>query len=123
MTGTMARVDIERYSLDRNTTYTLLEKYDYKAPYSSDIGNFNHYLHELLRHIGGPFDEMIKREEKVNVVVQTSFEPKWKAISSHTPRRTFITVNILRGLSEAKVRRASGHKSSSAFEKYLCYYD
>lgn len=122
-TGVSARVDIERHSIDRNTTYALLEKYDYRCPYVADISNFNHYLHELLHHIGGSFDELVKREEKVNGVIETTFEPKWKLVTSHTPRRTFVTINILRGLSEAEVRRASGHKSSSSFEKYLCYFN
>lgn len=122
-TGSTARVDIEKFALDRNTTYALLEKYNFKCPYLADISSYNKLIHELLRSIGGSFSDMIKREEKVNGVVETSFEPKWSLVSSHTPRRTFITVNILRGFSEAEVRRASGHKSSSAFEKYLCYYD
>ena len=122
-TGNTARVDIDRHSLDSNTTHALLEKYNYKCPYTANLTNYNHYLHELLRHIGGSFNGMVKREEKVNGIVETTFEPKWKLVTSHTPRRTFVTVNILRGFSEAEVRRASGHKSSSSFEKYLCYYD
>ena len=36
-------------------------------------------------------------------------------------RRTFATNNVLRGLKTSEIRRATGHKSESAFEKYICY--
>ena len=120
-TGTNVRVDIERMSLDRKTTYEILEKYGYKSPLTSDISCYDRYLKELVQYIG--FKELIKRETKINGVVEVQFVPKWKLISSHTARRTFATNNILRGLKTHEIRRATGHKSESAFEKYICYFD
>jgi integrase len=120
-TGTHARVDIERMSIDRNTTYTILEKYGYRSPLTTDISCYNRYLKELLQHIG--FKELIKRETKVNGLVEVTYEPKWKLVGSHTARRTFTTNNIVRGLKASEIRRATGHKSESAFEKYICYFD
>lgn len=120
-TGTYARVDIERMSIDRNTTYKILEKYGYRSPLTTDISCYNKYLKELLQHVG--FKELIKRETKVNGVVEVTYEPKWSLISSHTARRTFATNNIVRGLKTSEIRRATGHKSESAFEKYICYFD
>ena len=38
-------------------------------------------------------------------------------------RRTFAANNILRGLKASEIRRATGHKSESSFEKYICYFD
>lgn len=122
-TGNHARVDIERMALDRNTTYTILEKYNYKAPIIGDISAHDRYIKQLLQYIGKEFNEQVKQEQRVNGIIETDFLPKYKLISSHTCRRTFATVNILKGMSEAEVRRGTGHKSSSAFEKYLCYYD
>lgn len=122
-TGNHARVDIERMALDRNTTYAILEKYDYHAPITGDISSYDRYLKQLLKYIGHEFLDEVKREQRINGMIETKFYPKYKLISSHTGRRTFATCNILRGMSEAEVRRATGHKSSSAFEKYLCYYD
>ena len=49
--------------------------------------------------------------------------PKYKLVSSHTCRRTFATINVLRGFHEAEIRRATGHKTSEAFSKYLWYFD
>lgn len=120
-TGTYARVDIERMCIDRNTTYAILEKYDYRSPLTSDISCYDKYLKELLQYIG--FTELIKRETKINGHIEVKYEEKWRLISSHTSRRTFATVNILRGLKTSDIRRATGHKSESAFEKYICYFD
>ena len=120
-TGTYARVDIERMSLDRNTTYKILEKYDYKSPLTTDISCYDKYLKELLQYIG--FNELIKFETKVNGHIEIKYEPKWKHIGSHTARRSFATNNVLRGLRTSEIRRATGHRSESSFEKYICYFD
>lgn len=120
-TGNTARVDIDRMSIDKNTTYAILEKYDYKSPITTDISNYDKYLKELLRHIG--FNELIKRETKINGHIEVKYEEKWKLIGSHTARRTFATNNVIRGFKTSEIRRATGHKSESAFEKYICYFD
>lgn len=120
-TGTCARVDIDRMSIDRNTTYKILEKYNYKAPLTTDISCYDKYLKELLQYIG--FDEMIKRETKINGHIEVKYEPKWKLIGSHTSRRTFATNNVLRGMKTSEIRRATGHNSETSFEKYICYFD
>lgn len=121
-TGNKAYLDIDKLSIDRKTTYKILEKYDYKSPLSSkDISNYNHYLKELLQYVG--LDDMVKRETKINSIIQTEYIPKYKLISSHTSRRTFVTYNILRGRNIIEIRRATGHKSQAAFERYLCFND
>ena len=120
-TGTYVKVDIDRMSIDRATTYKILEKYDYKSPLTTDISCYDKYLKELLQYVG--FDEMIKRETKINGFIEVTYTPKWKLISSHTARRTFATVNVIRGYRQSEIRRATGHRSESSFEKYICYYD
>lgn len=122
-TGTSVRVDIERMSLDRNTTYSILEKYDYKAPLTTDISCYDKYLKMLLKYIGKEFSVKVKRETKINGHIKVDFYPKWKLICSHTGRRTFITNNVMRGYNSMEIMRASGHKSYSSFEKYLCYFN
>lgn len=122
-TGAKCRVDIDKFSMDANTTYKILEKYGYKAPIQGDISSYNRYLKQLLQYIGGEFLENVKRETKVNGVIDTQFYPRYSLISSHTCRRTFATINVLRGYHEHEIRRATGHKSSEAFTKYLWYFD
>ena len=120
-TGISARVDIEKMSIDKTTTYKILEKYNYNPPLTTDISCYDKYLKELLQYIG--FNELIKKETKINGHIEVKYEPKWKLIGSHTARRTFATNNILRGYKVSEVRRATGHKSESSFEKYICYFD
>lgn len=123
-TGAKCRVDIDRMSMDATTTYKILEKYDYHCPLDGkDISAFDRYIKQLLQYIGGEFLEQVKRETKVNGVIETKFFPKYKLVSSHTCRRTFATVNVLRGFPEAEIRRATGHKTGDAFAKYLWYFD
>lgn len=120
-TGTRAKVYLDRMCIDLKTTYAILEKYHYEAPYKGDISNLNKGIKELLRIIG--FSEEIKRETRVNGHIETSFIPKWKLVSSHTARRTFATINIMRGHRANEIRRATGHKTDTAFDKYICYFD
>lgn len=120
-TGTQAKVDIDRMSLDPNTVYNILSKYNYNAPLKTDISCFDKYLKQLLQYIG--FNQVIKRQTKINGYIQEREFKKWQLITSHTGRRTFATVNIMRGHKAYEVRRATGHTSESSFEKYLCFYD
>lgn len=120
-TGNHAKVDIDRLSIDKTTTYKILEKYNYSSPLTTDISGYNKYVKELLCCIG--FDETIKRETKVNGFIEVENTPKWRLIGSHSARRTFATVNVLRGFRMAEIMRATGHKCESSFEKYICYYD
>lgn len=126
-TGTSVRVDIERMALDRNTTYYILDKYNYMPPLAcgnkSDISSYDKYIKQLLQYIGKEFNQLVKRETKVNGHIKVDYYPKWKLISSHTCRRTFITNNVVRGYTSLEIMRASGHKTYSSFEKYLCYFN
>lgn len=116
-TGAVATVDIDRYSIDPKTTYRILERYNYTAPYTASIGNYNWYLHHLMKDIG--FTEEIKKEEYIrgNMVVKNI--PKWKAITSHTARRTAVTIGVLRGHNIHALRKCTGHYNLSVFGKYI----
>ncbi len=120
-TGTKAVVDIDKFCVDRKMVYQILEKYNYEAPFKGDISSYNKYLKYLMQHVG--LTEEIKRETKVNGMIHTEYIPKYKLIGSHTGRRTFITINLLRGIPLHEIMRASGHTSYSSFQKYWCYYD
>lgn len=120
-TGTKAKLDINKFAVDTKTVYQILEKYNYQAPLTTDISCYNKYLKQLIKAIG--FTEEVKREIKINGVIHTEYTPKYKMIGSHTARRTFITINVLRGIPLHEIMRASGHTSYSSFQRYLCYYD
>ena len=120
-TGTKAIVDIDKFCVDKKMVYNILQKYDYKAPFDGDISSYNKYLKYLMEAVG--LTEEIKRETKVSGLIHTERIPKFKLIGSHTGRRTFITINLLRGIPLHEIMRASGHTSYSSFQKYWCYYD
>ena len=120
-TGSKAVVDIDKFCVDRRMVYQILEKYNFKAPFSGDISCYNKYLKYLMLHVG--LTEEIKRETKVAGFIHTERIPKYKLIGSHTGRRTFVTINLLRGIPLHEIMRASGHTSYSSFQKYWCYYE
>ena len=122
-TGNLSIVNLDKYCLDKRTTLEILNKYNFEAPYKGDISCYDKYLKMLLKYIGEEFFNEIRVEEKVNgeLLVQQLY--KYKMVSSHTARRTFATINLERGHLVQNIKRATGHKTISAFEKYICFSD
>lgn len=121
-TGLDAFLDIDKFALDPAVTYKILEKYKYYAPWPHDVSIFNKYLRKILK-LTGVFDDDIVIENKINGVMSVKTYKKYDLIASHTARRTFVTVNVMRGIAEHKIRRASGHRSSAGFLKYIRYQE
>lgn len=116
-TGNRAVVNIDLYAVDAKTTYRILERYNYKPPYVATIGNYNRYLHDLMKDIG--FVEDVRLDERIDGKLVTTVVPKWKLISSHTARRTAITINVLRGHNIHALKRCSGHTDLRVFDEYV----
>lgn len=122
-TGNKCFVPINSLSIDSRITFSILEKYNYHAPYTGDINNYNQYLHELLMHIGEDFMEEIHIDNKINGHIVRETKMKYQLISSHSARRSFATINTLRNMPRSKILRATGHSSEKAFNRYICYDD
>lgn len=45
--------------------------------------------------------------------------PKWKLITSHTARKTFVTNSLILGMKEMVVRNITGHKKEESFRRYV----
>jgi integrase len=45
--------------------------------------------------------------------------PKFKLITVHTARKTFITIGFINGLDVKIIKSITGHKKDSTFDKYL----
>lgn len=116
-TGNLAVVNIDRFAIDAKTAYRILDKYHHEAPYKATIGNYNYYLHQLMKDIG--FTEAVRVEDRVSGELVVENIPKWKMIASHTARRTFATVNVLRGNNIHSIRKATGHSDLRCLEKYI----
>lgn len=114
---------INTLSIDSRITWAILEKYNYHAPYSGDINNYNAYLHELLYNIGEDFLEEVYIDNKINGVITREVKQRYQLISSHSTRRSFATINTLRNIPRSKILRATGHSSEGSFVRYICYDD
>lgn len=121
-TGNKAVVQFDKiYDEYPYFVHKILEEYDYTAPYTGHISNFNRYLHELLRYVG--MDDEVKYEYRVKgIIVQKEFK-KHQLISSHCARRTFITNAVKRGVHTQQIKRASGHTTDKSFGKYVIWKD
>lgn len=45
--------------------------------------------------------------------------PKYKLITSHTARKTFITVSLMLGMKEAVIKEISNHSDERSFKRYV----
>lgn len=116
-TGNLAVVNIDKYSIEPKTTYRILEKYNYTAPYKGAIGNYNYALHDLMRDIG--LTDIVRVEDRVAGQLTVQNLPKWKMVASHTARRSFVTINVLRGHNIHAIKRCTGHTDARCFERYI----
>jgi len=116
-----AHIDVPNMCIHRDMVYSILEKYEYKASYACDNSEFDKRLHELMEYCH--FDDVIQYETIEKGEVVTKKRKKHEMITSHSARRTFVVYNAIRGKSALEIMRATGHKTFSAFQKYLCYND
>ena len=93
-------------------------KYDFDLkPLVISNQKFNDYVKTLCEK--AEINEMVEvvKYDKGRKVYESS--PKYKLISSHTGRRTFITNSILAGIPLPVIQEISGHKKLATLQKYL----
>ena len=86
---------------------------------TSRISNakFNKYLKELFKELG--LDRQIVRNIIKGKVVSRSVFPLFSVISSHTARRTFITLCLQKGMPIQDVMKRSGHSDYKSMRPYI----
>lgn len=93
----------------------LLLKYDYCLPSLSNQ-KFNEYLKELFEFAG--YTELIKKTMRYgNDLVETT-SPVFSRISSHTARRSFITIMKNNHVPDKVIMSYTGHKNLPNFNIY-----
>ena len=102
-------IPLNRYSQE------ILEKYDFQLPKISNQ-KFNKYLKELFKLM--EYNEKVKKTMKFgNEIIETqSF--LYERISSHTARRSFITIMKNHGVPDKIIMSYTGHKSIEIFNNY-----
>ncbi|WP_430412858.1 tyrosine-type recombinase/integrase [Kordia sp.] len=93
----------------------VLKKYDYKLPKLSNQ-KFNDYIKEVFKLIG--YDEHTKKTIKVGKKIIEQINPLYERISSHTARRSFITIMKNKKIPDKVIMSYTGHKSLEVFNKY-----
>lgn len=94
----------------------ILEKYDYDLPIISQQ-KFRTYIKEVCKEVGY-IEDILKTTFRGNERIEEKI-PKYKMISTHTARRTFITLSLEKGMRPDIIMSITGHKSYSSFKKYI----
>ncbi|WP_374551287.1 tyrosine-type recombinase/integrase [Flavobacterium sp.] len=93
----------------------LLKKYEYKLPNISNQ-KFNDYIKEVFQTIG--YNQNIKKTVKVGKDIIEQLNPLYERISSHTARRSFITIMKNNKIPDKIIMSYTGHRSLEVFNKY-----
>ncbi|WP_312356622.1 site-specific integrase [Empedobacter sp.] len=87
---------------------TILVKYNYKLPKISNV-KFNEYIKEVAKLC----ETLNKQYNGDNKKV------RWQMISSHTARRTFVTLNYGKGVDLDTLKLGTGHKQTKTLQTYI----
>ena len=86
----------------------ILEKYDFKLPKISNV-KYNEYIKEVAG----------KCESLKQVCSSENNTPRYLMVSSHTARRTFVTLNYNKGIDLDTLKLGTGHKQTKTLQKYI----
>jgi len=78
---------------------------------------YNEYIKEICKIVG--IDKETTITTKFGGRKQETICPKYELVTSHTARRTFITLQLEKGIRPDVVMKMSGHKTYSSFKKYI----
>ena len=115
------------------TIYTLKTQEPLRIPMNSKVIElFKKYNGKLPKMPSQKYNERIKDICKfagIDSLVQTTkyignkridvIKHKYELCSSHTARRTFITLTLKKGVLPEMVMKVSGHKSRKSFQRYV----
>lgn len=97
-------------------TKSILEKNDWNIGYKDDPDLINSTIRKICKKAGLNETILIRREDAKGV--HTEQVEKWQVVTSHTARRTFVTIASKRGYSADKVSRITGHRKMEVLEMY-----
>ena len=94
---------------------SILEKYDFKLPKISNQ-KFNNYVKELFEKM--EYNLVVKKTMRYgNEIIETE-SSVYERVSSHTARRSFITIMKNEGVPDKVIMSYTGHKSIEVFNNY-----
>ncbi len=98
-------------------TRAILEKYDYEMPKLVANQNFNIRAKEVCRRAG--IDDPVHVTSTTGGTTRTVKKEKWELVASHTCRRSFASNLYLKNFPVPSLMKLTGHKSESAFLRYI----
>lgn len=102
-----------------NLAIKILEKYKKLTTALPQISNVNYnlFIKELCKEAG--ITEVVAIDKIVDGV-KTNIEcEKYELVTTHTARRTYVTLGLQLGLRPELVMQGTGHSSISSFQKYI----
>lgn len=96
---------------------TILAKYNNELPKMLSNQKFNDYIKEVAK--AADIDESIFLQTTKGGLSYTETAPKYSLVTSHTARRSFATNAFLAGVPTISIMKITGHKTESAFMKYI----
>ncbi|TYB75724.1 tyrosine-type recombinase/integrase [Bizionia myxarmorum] len=96
-------------------TNYILSKYDYNLPLLSNQKQ-NEYIKAILKEAKFDYDVEFTRIKGVNQT--TIVKPFYKRVSTHTARRTFVTIMRNKGVADKTIMSITGHKDQKTFNMY-----
>ena len=108
-TSTLLSVPLNKYAIE------ILDKYHYSIP---NIHNqtMNRSIKRICKLVG--IDNPIQKVKLIGASRIAETKPKYSYITTHTGRRTFITIAILKGVPIPIIMRMTGHKKVETLMKY-----
>ena len=97
--------------------HKIFEKYNNAPPNNISLQKFNGAIKRLGELAELNEDIITVKKVGINKVETTS--KKFELMSSHTCRRSFCTNQFNRGMPTLLIRKISGHKTESAFLRYI----
>jgi integrase len=98
-----------------NISKSILEKYEYKLPSISNQ-KMNEYIKEVFEEL--KFTDEIKKTMKYGDQLVEKNTEFYKRISSHTARRSFITIMKNKRVPDKVIMSYTGHTSLEVFNAY-----
>jgi len=126
--ATIKENEIELYQKKTGTHVTIplispivkdiLIQYNYVFP--ANIVNNSTIMNRLIKEIAkeaGINEEVTYREQR-GTTTETKKAEKWKLVTTHTARHSFVSNMLLKGYQREMIKRITGHKTDFAFQTY-----
>ena len=91
----------------------ILQKYNYQLPLLSNQ-KMNLHLKEICR-IAGIVVKVKSKDDDGNII----YIEKYKLVSTHTARRTFVSLSAYKGLQNNIIKQITGHSSDKMVNQYF----